>query len=100
LVRGKLSGYPVYWERPLFGQPFLVSTFPRNRNEEKDPFAKGWESATNFQECAQAMVNDYPIGSWALFVPYWFPILLFLVQWVGFLAWRARKLRRLTKADA
>jgi hypothetical protein len=31
---------------------------------------------------------------------HWFLILLFLVPWVGLLAWRVRKLRRLTKADA
>jgi hypothetical protein len=30
----------------------------------------------------------------------WFLILLFLVPWASFLAWRVRKLRRLTQADA
>ena len=39
------------------------------------------------------------LGSEIVSVAYWFLILLFLIPWSGFLAWRWRRQHNLTKAD-
>ena len=61
-----------------------------------------WTSSQGYWVGAGSPCKFYPGTSLLpdFFVCHWFLILLFLVPWVSFLAWRVRKQRRLTKADA
>ena len=98
--RGGASRYPSHWDPPaFFVQPFLVGV-SRSPNAEVSALTvtEELDRASNPKEWAQAVVNEFRSGSWALFAPYWLLILLFLVPWTAFLAWRWQRQCNLTKA--
>ena len=51
-----------------------------------------------YQDYVKMIYKMSPGDSWAVFVPYWLPVTLFVVAWGSFLGWRWRSQRRLTES--
>jgi len=85
--RNAARPYPRNWEpRALLVSPIFVKANVDPSQERI--FSDESDHASNLKEWEQAKVNDYGMGSWSVFLPYWLLVLFFLIPWLGFLFWR------------
>jgi hypothetical protein len=52
------------------------------------------EDTPPLKEWCQIMVDNFPLGTWALYLPYWLILIPLILTWLALLSLRARRLKR------